>query len=195
MKKFLARVLAAAMVLGMLTVSALAYDLPDNSLLQASNPSSGTAAVTDWEGESHTVYRYPAGTVFSVKTGMTNFAMVTDLSTGDTVPMVPQQQFTLPETGAYRLTAYDQGIWTTTAYVMAEGAPSPSPSPSRSPSRSPSPSPSGMRPARSTRSSPSTWSTWAATCRPAGQGTSPPTGRPSPCPSIPPAPCSSPSTP
>ena len=141
MKKFLARVLAAAMVLGMLTVSALAYDLPDNSLLQASSASTGTAAVTDWEGESHTVYRYPAGTVFSVKTGMTNFAMVTDLSTGDTVPMVPQQQFTLPETGAYRLTAYDQGIWTTTAYVMAEGAPIPEPQPKPDPEPEPEPEP------------------------------------------------------
>ena len=113
MKKFLSRVLAAVMVLGMLTVSTLAYDLPDNSLLQASNPSSGTATVTDQDGESHTVYLYPAGTVFTPKSGMTNFQYADNLSTGESQYL--NQSFTLPETGAYELNAFDQGIWTTTA--------------------------------------------------------------------------------
>ena len=65
MKKLLARVLAAAMVVGLLSVSAFAYDLPDNTLLEASNPSSGSTTVTDNAGKSYTVYRYPAVTVFT----------------------------------------------------------------------------------------------------------------------------------
>ena len=137
MKKFLARILAAAMVLGLMTVSALAYDLPDNSLLQADNASSGTATVTDQDGESHTVYLYPAGTVFTPKAGMTNFQYASDLSTGESLYL--NQSFTLPETGAYELTAYDQGIWATTAYVMAEGAPIPEPQPKPEPEPEPEP--------------------------------------------------------
>ena len=113
MKKFLARILAAAMVLGLMTVSALAYDLPDNSLLQADNASSGTATVTDQDGESHTDYLYPAGTVFTPKAGMTNFQYANDLSTGESLYL--NQSFTLPGTGAYELTAYGQAIWATTA--------------------------------------------------------------------------------
>ena len=131
MKKLLARVLAAAMVVGLLSVSAFAYDLPDNSLLQADNASSGTATVTDQDGESHTVYLYPAGTVFTSKSAMTNFERVRNLSTGEYQYGI-NQQFTLPETGAYELTAFDEGIWTTTAYVMASGGsvqPEPEPEP------------------------------------------------------------------
>ena len=119
MKKLLARVLAAAMVVGLLSVSAIAYDLPDNTLLEASNPSSGSATVTDNEGETYTVYLYPAGTVFTSRSAMTNFERVRNLSTGEYQYGI-NQQFTLPETGAYELTAFDEGIWTTTAYVTAE---------------------------------------------------------------------------
>ena len=128
MKKLLARVLAAAMVVGLLSVSAFAYDLPDNTLLEASNPSSGSATVTDNEGESYTVYLYPAGTVFTSRSAMTNFERVRNLSTGEYQYGI-NQQFTLPETGAYELTAFDEGIWTTTAYVTAEGSGSAQPDP------------------------------------------------------------------
>ena len=128
MKKLLARVLAAAMVVGLLSVSAFAYDLPDNTLLEASNPSSGSATVTDNEGESYTVYLYPAGTVFTSRSAMTNFERVRNLSTGEYQYGI-NQQFTLPETGAYELTAFDEGIWTTTAYVIAEGSGSAQPDP------------------------------------------------------------------
>ena len=128
MKKLLARVLAAAMVVGLLSVSAFAYDLPDNTLLEASNPSSGSATVTDNEGETYTVYLYPAGTVFTSRSAMTNFERVRNLSTGEYQYGI-NQQFTLPETGAYELTAFDEGIWTTTAYVTAEGSGSAQPDP------------------------------------------------------------------
>ena len=123
-KRAISLLVTVILVLG-LAVPALAYDLPDNSLLEASSASTGTATVTDWNGESHTVYRYPAGTVFTPKSGMTNFQYVYNLSTGESQYL--NQRFTLPETGAYELTAFDQGIWTTTAYVMAEGAPIPEP--------------------------------------------------------------------
>ena len=128
MKKLLARVLAAAMVVGLLSVSAFAYDLPDNTLLEASNPSSGSATVIDNEGESYTVYLYPAGTVFTSRSAMTNFERARNLSTGEDQYGI-NQQFTLPETGAYELTAFDEGIWTTTAYVTAEGSGSAQPDP------------------------------------------------------------------
>ena len=83
------------------------------------------------EGETHTVYLYPAGTVFTSKSAMTNFERVRNLSTGEYQYGI-NQQFTLPETGAYELTAFDEGIWTTTAYVMASGGsvqPDPEPEP------------------------------------------------------------------
>ena len=99
------------MVVGLLTVSALAYDLPDNTLLEASNPSSGSVTVTGQDGENYTVYRYPAGTVFTPKSGMTNFQYVNNLSTGESQYL--NQSFTLPETGAYELVAFDQGFWST----------------------------------------------------------------------------------
>ena len=85
------------------------YELPDNTLLQSSNPSTGSATVTDKDGESRTVYLYPAGTVFTPKSGMTNFQYAKNLTTGESQYL--NQSFTLPETGAYELTAFDQGIW------------------------------------------------------------------------------------
>ena len=103
------------------------YEVPDNSLLEASSASVGTATVTDWNGESHTVYRYPAGTVFTPKIGMTNFSLAKNLYTGEVQYL--SQKFTLPGDGAYELTAYDQGIWDTKAYVMADGASIPEPEP------------------------------------------------------------------
>ena len=131
MKRILSRILTAAMVVGLLTVSALAYDLPDNTLLEASNPSSGSVTVTGQDGENYTVYRYPAGTVFTPKSGMTNFQYVNNLSTGESQYL--NQSFTLPETGAYELVAFDQGIWSTEAYAIAEGAPIPEPEPESEP--------------------------------------------------------------
>ena len=112
-----------------------AYSLPDNDLLEASAASTGSTTVTDSQGETHTVYLYPAGTVFTSKSAMTNFERVRNLSTGEYQYGI-NQQFTLPETGAYELTAFDEGIWTTTAYVMASGGsvqPDPEPEPEPEP--------------------------------------------------------------
>ena len=128
MRKLLARVLAAAMVVGLLSVPAFAYDVPDNTLLEASNPSSGSTTVTDNAGKSYTVYRYPAVTVFTSRSAMTNFERVRNLSTGEYQYGI-NQQFTLPETGAYELIAFDEGIWSTEAYVTAEGSGSVDPEP------------------------------------------------------------------
>ena len=125
-KRAISLLVTVILVLG-LAVPALAYDLPDNSLLEASSASTGTATVTDWNGESHTVYRYPAGTVFTPKIGMTNFSLAKNLYTGEVQYL--SQKFTLPGDGAYELTAYDQGIWDTKAYVMADGASIPEPEP------------------------------------------------------------------
>ena len=67
MKKLFARILTAAMVIGLLTVSALAYDVPDNAVLEASSPSTGSVTITDYEGTDRIVYQYPEGTSFSVR--------------------------------------------------------------------------------------------------------------------------------
>ena len=94
--------------------------VPENALLQANATCTGSTTVTDWNGTSRTVYLFPAGTVFTPKAGMTNFQHAENLSTGEVQYL--SQRFTLPESGAYKLVAYDQGIWEDTVCVMADGS-------------------------------------------------------------------------
>ena len=136
MKKLLGRVLAAALVVGLLSVPSLAYEFPRESWMpwiRADTEPVGTAGTVEYSGWEYTVYLFPAGTSFTAYLGIYSVATLDNSSC-----LYGPHEFFLPETGTYAITAMNEMASTTCVVVRASGSdpvdpePEPEPEPEQS---------------------------------------------------------------
>ena len=78
MKKFIARILTAAMAVGLLSTSVFAsmWDVTKLTYVTPSNSHTSTKVLSRDNGEEHTLYIYPAGTVFEADLSKTETLIV-----------------------------------------------------------------------------------------------------------------------
>lgn len=117
MKKLLSRVLAAALVVGLLSVPSLAYEFPRESWMpwiRADTEPLGTAGTVEYSGWELTVYLFPAGTDFTAYLGIYSVATLDNSSY-----LYGPHEFSLPETGTYVITAMNEVASTTLVAVRA----------------------------------------------------------------------------
>ena len=140
MKKLLARVLAAAMVVGLLSVSAFAYtaEVSELDAVTPSNSYTEVSTCTHYDGE-HPLYIFPAGTTFQVTGYLVVQAWKIESDTGaldfydsDYSSGSDGATFT-PEPGViYMLQESNQMDWFQYMYIMVGGGsaqPDPEPEP------------------------------------------------------------------
>ena len=140
MKKLLARVLAAAMVVGLLSVSAFAYtaEVSELNTVTPSNSYTEVSTCTHYDGE-HPLYIFPAGTTFQVTGYLVVQAWKIESDTGaldfyDSDYSSGSDGATFaPEPGViYMVQESNQMDWFQYMYIMVEGGsaqPDPEPEP------------------------------------------------------------------
>ena len=121
MKKKVSAILAVMLALALMLPVALAAEanipVPGSDMgLMSDAASTGTSTYTDSQGESHTVYLYPAGTTISGTWLYSAFSCDPDDSY-----FRYGTPFVLPESGIYELTTMDAMINIQTIYVGVDG--------------------------------------------------------------------------
>ena len=121
MKKNVSAILAVVLALTLMPPAALAVEanipVPGSDMgLMSDAASTGTSTYTDSQGETHTVYLYPAGTTISG-----TWLYSTTSCDPDDPFYRSGTPFVLPESGIYKLTTMDAMVNTQTIYVGVDG--------------------------------------------------------------------------